>query len=235
MDNKFIKFNILAFFSNRHKLYLYLIAGLLLLLIYGSFIFLYHTSYPDIPKPFHVFTYNLDKYYQLVYWFLIPFILISALAGQVYNIPVNIRIRMNSYRQQLYFYYIQMSFLAFWGTFLIGTITLVSFPVASKLITENDILDIFWLLIFCYLNIINIGLLLVLLAKRFAEQISFFLVLLIAQLDQYLFGHLIFTSTKLLYTPGLSSLKIIAALFENIFIMLGFLLLLSSQLQEKEE
>jgi hypothetical protein len=224
-----------TFFANRQKVYLYLITGLVLLLIYGLFIFLYHTSYSNIPRPFHVFTYNLDKYYQLVYWFLIPFILISALAGQVYNIPVNIRIRINSYRQSLCFYYIQMSFVALWGTFLIGIITFVCFPLASKLVTINDCLHIFLLLIFCYLNFTNIGLLLIVLAKKFSEQISFFLVLLIALCDQYLFGHLIFKSTKLLYTPVFSFLEIIAALFENIFLMIGFLVLLSNQLKKKEE
>ncbi|WP_243292946.1 hypothetical protein [Bacillus sp. FJAT-47783] len=153
----------------------------------------------------------------------------------MHTIPVNIRIRMNSIRQLLCFYYIQMSIVALWGTFLIGIITIVCFPLASKSITANDFMHIIWLLIFCYLNLTNIGLLLIVFAKKFSEQISFFLVLLIAQCDQYLFGHVILKSTKLLYTPVFSIPGIIFALFENLFLMVGLLVLLSIQIQKEEE
>jgi len=233
-DNHFLKFNLLYFFSNRKKLYIYLTAGLILILFYGAILFILHSSFSFIPRPFHVVTFSIDKYYRCVYWFLIPFILISALAGEVHRIPVNIRIRINNYWQLLCFYFMQMSLVALWGTLLVGIITFVCFPIASKAVTLNDLLNIFWLLIFCYLNLTNIGLLLIYFARKFSEPISFLIVFTIALCDQYLLGHIIFRSTKLLYIPVISFTGITSALIENILLMISLLILLSIQNHKKE-
>jgi hypothetical protein len=230
-----LQFNIQYFFGNRKKVYLYLATGFILLFMYALILFIFHTSNIHVPRPFHVITYNLDQNYKWVYWFLIPFISISALAVKVHTIPINIRIRMNNHRQALVFYYIQISLVGLWGTFLIGLISFVSFPLAQVSITINDLIHIFFLMLFCYLNSTNIGLFNIVLAKRFSEQISFLIVLLIGLCDQFLFKHVIFMSTKLLYRPEFSLISMISALFENFLLMFVLLLLLLMQLQQKGE
>lgn len=212
---------------------MYLITGLLFLLLYGGVLTILHASYPHIPKPFHVITFNIDQYYRWIYWFLIPFVLISALIGEIHTISENIKVRLNNYRRLLSFYYIQMSMVALWGTFLIGIITFICFPLAAKTINGNDFKHILGLLLFCYLNLTNIGLLLIILTKKFSEQISFFIVLLIALFDQYLFNHVIFSSTKLLYRPDLSISEFAFSILENFFLLAGLLFVLSIQIQEK--
>ncbi|MFC4387881.1 hypothetical protein ACFOZ1_08660 [Gracilibacillus marinus] len=201
--------------------------------MYGLVLFIYHSSFPEIPRPYHIITYNIDFHYKWVYLLLTPFTLLIALASHIHAIPIKLQIRVNSYRKLLGFYFTQTSMMALWGTCLIGVISFLCFPIASKQVTIDDFLHICCLLFFCYINLINIGLLLILLAKRFSVQIGFLLVMLMSLADQYVFGHIIFTSTRLLYRPIWSWQGFMFPLIENLLIMAVFLLLLSMQLHKK--
>lgn len=233
MDNSFLKFNIKFFFASKYKIYLYIILSILLLSIYGVYMIAFHSSYENIPRPFHVFTYNIDRYYQLVYWVLLPFIFITVLTSNLHKVSDQIKIRINSYRKILYFYLIQLGVIGLWGTILIAIITFSCFLIDSKAILPNDYWNIFFLLFFCFLNFIIIGLALILLAEKFSEQISFITFFLISQCDHYLFNHLIFQSTKLLYRPNSSIMEIVLSLLENISLLAALLALVLVQLQKK--
>lgn len=233
MVNNFLKFNLRYFFANKFTFYLYVYASLLLLLVYGSYIFIFHIKYDYIPTPFHVFTYNIDKYYILVYWVLIPFFTLCMLASRLANTSIQIQMRLNSFWKFLSFHFIQVIMLAIWSTFLICIITISCFLVASKAIMMDDVIQIGLLLFFSLMNFVNLGLLLLILAKMFSELISFIVVILIALCDQYIFEQFIFKTTKLLYRPNHTLLEVILSLGVNGFIMLILLLLLFIQLQRK--
>ncbi|PAD20155.1 hypothetical protein CHH64_15565 [Terribacillus saccharophilus] len=234
INKQFLKFNLRYFLSDSRNLYLYLAAGSILLGAYGILLFIIHSTYTYIPKPFHVVTYNIDKYYMWTYWFLVPFTVISFSASKLHRIPENILVRINSFRRILYLYYIQISCFGLWATGLIGIITLACFPLASKPITFFDTMHVCLFLLFCYMNFVNFGLLLIILNKNFNEQISFLLVILLMFCDQYLFGHTILEVTSLLYIPVFSLNHILSALFVNVFIMLCFMVLISIQIQKRD-
>lgn len=235
INTNLIKFSIRYFFVNRRNLYTYIALGILLLVSYFFILFVLHDTNDNIPRPFHVITYNLDYYYRWVYWFLVPFVLITSLLGNLQSISIYIQIRINNPKQLLFLYIIQLSIIAFWGTLLIGIITFACFPLASKTITANDVLNISFLLIFCFLNLINIGLLVTILAKKFSREASFIIVFLLTLCDQYVLGHFLFSSTKLLYRPGFSLFGTSFALLENILLLIGLLLVLTDVIRRKEE
>lgn len=155
------------------------------------------------------------------------------LDSRLANTSIQIQMRLNSFWKFLSFHFIQVIMLAIWSTFLICIITISCFLVASKAIMMDDVIQIGLLLFFSLMNFVNLGLLLLILAKMFSELISFIVVILIALCDQYIFEQFIFKTTKLLYRPNHTLLEVILSLGVNGFIMLILLLLLFIQLQRK--